>query len=153
MYSKLSVTYTPKRQWKKKRKNRDPHARIQRKKWYRKNKSKLKVKRNKRYKQLRTNPTWKRHQKKMRREVTKRRMIASESTPPVFGIGVGEGIWWGVLQSLDVDADLVRAQSVKTGCPVCISLQTFLEHACFTDPELERCFWAVLESVYGEADP
>jgi len=146
-----AVTFTPKRQWKKKRKNRDPHARMMRKRWYKKNKPQLKMKRKKRYKQLSKNPTWQKWQKKLRKEKSKRRMLASEDPPRVFAIEVGESVWVGFLHSLDIEGEVVRACSAKTGQDVCVPLDIFIEYACFANPEDEHEFWAVLESVYGES--
>lgn len=148
---KIAVEFTPRRQWKKKRKNRDPHARMMRKKWYQRNKGKIKIKRTKRYKALKRNPTWRRWQKKLRSEKSKRRIVGS-APQRIFAIEVGEeGLWVGQLQSLDVDLDLVRATSLKSGQDVCVPLDIFIQCACFDEPEDEREFWTVLESVYGES--
>lgn len=148
---KAATSFTPRRVWKKKRRDRNIQRRRNRKRWYQRNKSKLRTKRRQRYKQLRKNPTWKRWQTKLRHEKVKRHMTGSIETHPLFGIPVSEeGVWVGLLLSLDMDADVVRARSVRSGRDVVIPLQFFLENAGFADVEFERVFWTTLEVVYGQ---
>ncbi len=149
MITRIATEFHPIRQFKRRRKTRDPHLRMLRKKWYRRNKSKLRTKRRQRYKQLRRNPTWKRWQKKLRHEKVKRHMIGSTGMGVLFVIPIRDSLWLGELTSLDVDADVVRAISAKSRRAVVIPLDIFLRFACFTDAEHEQVFWESLETAYG----
>jgi hypothetical protein len=72
-HERTAITFRPKRQWKPKRRDRNPRRRLKRRQWYRKNRRQIALKRKRRHKQLRNNPTYKRWQAKKRKERTKRK--------------------------------------------------------------------------------
>jgi hypothetical protein len=76
------AVFTPRRQWRPKRRDRDVKRRMKRKLWWRRNRNKIRVDRARRYRQLRNNSTFKQWRKRRYREREKRRQrFAMEGFP------------------------------------------------------------------------
>lgn len=106
------AVFTPRRQWRPKRRDRDVRRRMKRKLWWRRNHNKIRVDRARRYRQLRNNSLFKQWRKKRYRERDKRRQrFAAEGFPasPCPGNGIPE-IWFvfrdDALADRPIDVDM-----------------------------------------------
>lgn len=160
-----AITFKPKRQWKPKRRDRDPAKRRKRKQWYRKNKAKIRQKSRKRYKQLRNNPTYKRWQQKKRQEKTKRKFRqASEVFEPTPALGIPD-IWvvfsdspdtidvdLGFVCDYDADEEEFLVFDVDDQDTKIIALDDFLTHVAFVEQEDLDNFLSLMDMTYEDLE-
>jgi len=173
---RLALTFQPKRQWRPKKRDRDPVKRRLRQQWYRKNKGKLKIKRNRRYQQLRNNPTYQRWQAKKRLEKNKRKFrMASESPLDLPDDGIPDvqpdpsglpDIWFvfsekpetldvdmGYVVKYDPDEESFLIYDVDDFEFKVVGLDDFIQHVEFIEPEDWDNFLALMDEVYeGDID-
>lgn len=158
-----ALGFQPKRQWKPKKKDRDPQRRRKRKIWYRKNKSKIRQRQKKRYKALRNNPTYKRWQAKKRKETTRRKFRqATQELCPKPGI---PEIWFvlsgypgspdidlGYVVDLDPEEDEFTIFDQDTQEEIVIEVGDFLEYAEFLEPEDWTNVLSLMDQAYEGLD-
>jgi len=157
---KTAVVFRPKRKWKPKRRDRNISRRKKRKRWWRRNKHKIKLKRRKRQRMLKHNSLFKQWRKKRYKEKHKRRMrfgSKKERNFPeswfIFHEDVEEGkpldVDLGYILDYDPDNEefLIYDVDDKTEKTVC--LEDFLTHSEFLEEADFDNFELIMDQYYG----
>jgi len=155
---KTAVVFRPKRNWKPKRRDRNIPKRKKRKRWWRKNKFRLKIKRTQRRKQLRHNSMFKAWRKKRQGEKHKRRMrFATEGMLPevwfVFrDAAVPLDIDMGFIVDYDPDTEELLIFDVDENTEKVVQLDEFLTHSEFLEEADFDNFELMMDQFYGEPE-
>lgn len=143
----MRVGYQPIRQFRRRRKDRNIKRKMRRRRWYQRNKSRLKTLRKQRYRALRRNPMWKSWQKKLRKERRQRRMIASDALKLWFVLPCEDGLLVGTFEGVSPNRD-----AIKVGVPgdghTLVPIPEFAAQANFLDEEDEEMFWSTMDQAY-----
>lgn len=145
------AVFRPKRNWKPKRRERNPQKRRKRQQWWRKNRNRLKAQRRRRYKQLKNNPTFKRWRQKRQREKSKRRMrTASADIWFIFKNGEAPDIGLGYIIDYDPDEEEFLVFDVENSEELTVEVGDFLRNSEFLgNRDLDR-FNALMDKYYPE---
>jgi hypothetical protein len=152
---KTAVVFQPKRQWKPKRRDRDISRRKKRKRWWRRNRQRLKIKRGQRRRQLKNNSLFKHWRKKRQREKQKRRMrFATEGNlPEVWFIFRDEAvpldIDLGYIVDYDPDTEELLVYDVDDDQEKTVDLDEFLSHSEFLEEADLDNFELLMDQYYG----
>lgn len=157
---KTAAVFRPKRNWKPKRRDRDISRRKGRKAWWRKNKNRLKLKRNRRRKMLKHNSMFKAWRKKRQKEKGKRRMrFGAEGTTDlpqswfIFRDETGPGqplvIDLGFIEDYDPDTEELLIYDVDDGTEKVVALDDFLTHSEFLESADLDNFELIMDQYYG----
>jgi len=146
---------------------------MKRRRWYRKNKQKIKMKARRRYKQLRKNPAYKRWQSRKRKEKTKRRFrqaalgtslfqegpLIADGIPDIYFIfndeldaPDGVDIDLGVVCDIDPDEDEILVWDLDDSEYRTVDISVFDDGAVFLSDEDSDNYLGMLDNVY-EQDP
>jgi len=153
---KAAAAFKPKRQWKPKRKDKNVKRRRQRKRWWRRNKARLSVKRRMRYRQLKNNSVFKAWRKKRIREKSKRRLrMASEmlEVPESWFIFSDDGILdidMGYILDYDPDTEELLIYDVDEDEERVVSLSNFLRYSEFLEEADLDNFMLLMDQYYGD---
>lgn len=154
--SKTAVAFRPKRQWKPKRRDKNVQRRRKRKRWWRKNKARLKAKRRVRYRQLKNNSLFKQWRKRRVKEKSKRRMRMAAEDPSVleswfiFSDGPFRDIDMGYILDYDPDEEELLVYDVDEEEERVVSLTNFLRHSEFIEEADLDNFMLLMEQYYGD---
>lgn len=155
---KTAVVFRPKRNWKPKRRDRNIPKRKKRKRWWRRNKLRLKIKRNQRRKQLAHNSMFKAWRKKRQKEKVRRRMrFATEGTLPESWFifrdeAVPLDIDLGFVLDYDADAEELLIYDADEDTEKVVQLDEFLTHSEFLEEADIDNFLLLLDQYYGEPE-
>lgn len=153
---KTSAIFRPKRQWKPKRRDRNISRRKERRRWWRKNKFRIKVRRNQRMKRLRNNSLFKAWRKKRQKEKHKRRMrFASGETvfPESWFIFHDDDILdidLGYIVDYDPDTEELLIYDVDDDQEKVVGLGDFLTHSEFVEKADLDNFELIMDQFYGD---
>jgi len=161
--TKTAVVFRPKRNWKPKKRERNPSLRKKRKAWWRKNKYRLKLKRKKRRRLLQHNSLFKQWRKKRVREKQKRRMrFASEKEQKtdlpqswfVFRDDAGDDgrsfdIDMGYVVDYDPDQEDLLIYDVDEDRQKVVNIDDFLTHSEFLEDADIDNFELIMDQYYG----
>jgi len=140
---------------------------MKRRRWYRKNRNKIRQKSKRRYKRLRKNPAYKRWQARKRREKTKRKfrqaMVSPERSEEfTIAEGIPEiyflfdesestvDVDLGVICDVDPDEDEILVWDLDDGEYKVVSIEDFVEYAVFLEEDDEDNFYTMMEKVYED---
>lgn len=159
---KTAAVFRPKRNWKPKRKDRNISRRKKRKRWWRRNKAKVKLGRKRRYKMLKHNSMFKGWRKKRQKERHKRRMrFGAEKKKPelppswfIFRDDVVEAgepldIDMGYIVDYDPDTEDLLIYDVDAETEKVVDLEAFLTHSEFLEEADLDNFELIMDQYYG----
>jgi len=156
---KTAAAFKPKRNWKPKRRDRNIARRKKRKGWWRRNKNRLKIKRNHRRKMLKHNSMFKAWRKKRQKEKAKRRMRfgaeGSTDLPQSWFVfhNDAEGgtlvIGMGFIEDYDPDTEEFLIYDVDDDTEKTVSLDDFLTHSEFLEKADLDNFELIMDQFYG----
>lgn len=157
---KTAAVFKPKRKWKPKRRDRNIQRRKKRKRWWKRNRVKLKLDRKRRYKMLKHNSLFKGWRKKRQREKQKRRMRfgaekASELPMSwfIFHDDAEEGkpidIDMGYIVDYDPDTEELLIYDLDENVEKVVNLDDFLTHSEFLEEADLDNFELIMDQYYG----
>lgn len=157
---KIAKAFRPKRQWKPKRRDRNISRRKKRKRWWRRNKNRVKLERRRTYKRLKHNSLFKQWRKKRQKEQTKRRMrFGAEGKTDfpqswfVFHDDADDGkpldVDIGYIEDYDPDTEEFLIYDVDDDRELVVGLQDFLTHSEFLEEADLANFELIMDQYYG----
>lgn len=154
------AVFRPKRQWKPKRRDRNLGRRKKRKRWWKRNRNRIKMQRRRRYRVLRNNALFKQWRKKRHQEKAKRRMRMAAARPPLpevwflFLDETAQGapdIGLGYVVDYDPDIEELLVYDVSDDVEKVVSLEDFLGHSEFLEEADLDNFDLLMDQYYGDA--